>query len=219
MSSLIVSTLKKDLPKVALCHILAFPNSIATALGYFYLRKMFSWYLSSNKTFLFHIENEQGQCTGYCGGMISDGTLSTGSASGMAQHSFYSAIWAFITHPWVIVHPEVRTKWPLLWKNIRMKFGLTSKLNVTDEQRLERSLDPQVGLVVIGVDPAYQSEGYGSLMLQEFERRALEEYGITRLQLTVRLDNNHAIKVYEKNGWKQNKTTQESLSMVKILIN
>ncbi|MBK8702928.1 MAG: GNAT family N-acetyltransferase [Saprospiraceae bacterium] len=29
------------------------------------------------------------------------------------------------------------------------------------------------GLVVIGVDPGYQGKGLGSLLLQEFERRAL----------------------------------------------
>lgn len=214
--TLIRCSSRADLPTIARCHKAAFPSSLASALGKRYGAHMLSWYLSTEKTFLFHIENEQGLCAGYCGGMVSDGTLGTGSASGMAQHSFYPAIWAFITHPWVIVHPEVRAKWPLLWKNIKMKLGLASKTHVTSAQRQERVKEPQVGLVVIGVDPAYQGKGYGSLLLQEFERRAVEIYGIKKLQLTVRADNEQAIRAYEKNGWVKDKSNQQSLSMVKI---
>lgn len=106
------------LPALARCHRAAFPRSLATALGQRYVARMLSWYLSTDKTFIFHIEDEQGRCAGYCGGMISDGSLGTGSASGMAQHTFRAAVWAFATHPWVLLHPEVRAKWPLLWKNI-----------------------------------------------------------------------------------------------------
>jgi ribosomal protein S18 acetylase RimI-like enzyme len=177
---------------------------------------MLSWYLSTDKTFLFHVEDEQGRCAGYCGGMVSDGTLGTGSASGMAQHSFYPALWAFATHPWVLVHPEVRAKWPLLWKNIKMKLGLARKVHTTTAQRQRQAQAPQVGLVVIGVDPAHQGKGYGSLLLREFERRAVADYGIRQLQLTVRSDNQQAILAYERNGWVKSKTEGSSTSMVKI---
>ena len=84
-----------QLPAIARCHRAAFPASLASALGNRYVARMLSWYLASDKTFLFHIEDEQGRVAGYCGGMISDGTLGTGSASGMAQHTFRAAVlWA-----------------------------------------------------------------------------------------------------------------------------
>jgi RimJ/RimL family protein N-acetyltransferase len=162
------------------------------------------------------VEDEQGRCAGYCGGMISDGTLGTGSASGMAQHSFYPALWAFATHPWVLFHPEVRAKWPLLWKNIKMKLGLAPKVHATTAQRQQKALEPEAGLVVIGVDPAHQGKGYGSLLLREFERRAVEEYGVRRLQLSVRTDNVQAIRAYERNGWVVSRVQGESTSMVKL---
>ena len=215
-NSLPRSSTPADLPTIARCHRAAFPESLASALSERYCAHMLSWYLSTNKTFLFHLEDESGRCVGYCGGMISDGSLGTGSASGMAQHSFYPALWAFATHPWVLFHPEVRAKRQLLWKNIKMRLGLARKIHATTAQRQQKAREPEVGLVVIGVDPAYQGKGYSSLLLHEFERRAVLEYGIRRLQLTVRTDNTQAIRAYEHNGWVKSKTQGISTSMIKI---
>lgn len=88
-----------NLHALARCHRAAFPSSLATALGQRYVAHMLSWYLSTGKTFLIQIEDEKGRCVGYSGGMISDGSLGTGSASGMAQHTFKVAIFAFLTDP------------------------------------------------------------------------------------------------------------------------
>lgn len=213
----IISSTALHLPALARCHRAAFPESLSTALGQNYVKRMLSWYLSTNKTFIFHIEDEHGNCAGYCGGMISDGTLSTGSASGMAQHTFWQAIWAFAIHPWVLFHPEVRSKWPLIWKNILMRFGLSKKPQHTEDQKQKKKREPQVGLVVIGVDPKYQGKGYGSLLLKEFERRAVQIYGIHNLQLSVLANNHQAIRAYERNGWKKGEVKGKSLSMYKIV--
>ncbi len=213
----ITTTLPSHLPALARCHRAAFPNALATALGQRYVAHMLSWYLSSDKTFIFHIEDEQGRCAGYCGGMVSDGSLGTGSASGMAQHTFKAAIWAFLTHPWVFFHPEMRAKWPLLWKNILMKFGLRRRVHFSPEQKEKMAREPQVGLVVIGVDPAYQGKGYGSLLLKEFERRAVEVYGIRKVQLTVLADNAQAVRAYERNGWVRGELRGERLGMWKMV--
>lgn len=213
----VVSSKLRELSRIADCHRAAFPNSLASALGHRYTMSMLSWYLSTDKTFLFHIDDEQGRCAGYCGGMISDGSLGTGSASGMAQHTFRAAIWAFATHPWVLFHPEVRAKWPVLWKNILMKLGLRKRVHFSPQQKERMARDPHAGLVVIGVDPAYQGQGYGSLLLREFERRAVEEYGVRKLQLSVRADNHQAIRAYERNGWVRGEEKGGSLSMWKRL--
>ncbi len=211
------SSTQSDLPTLARCHRAAFPESLAAALGQRYGACMLSWYLSTDKTFLFHIEDEQGRCAGYCGGMVSDGSLGTGSASGMAQHAFKAAILAFITHPWVLSHPEVRAKWPVLWKNILMKLGLRKRVHFSPQQKEKMARDPHAGLVVIGVDPAFQGQGYGSLLLREFERRAVEEYGVRKLQLSVRTDNYQAIRAYERNGWVRGEEKGGSLGMIKRL--
>lgn len=208
---------QSQLLSLARCHQAAFPRALSSALGRSYLKNMLSWYLSTDKAFLFHIEKEPGLCAGYCGGIIVDGTLPTGSASAMAQYSFKAAIRAFALRPWLLFHPEVRAKWPLLWKNLLMKLGLRTRVHFSPGQKTTLSRDPHIGLVVIGVDPAYQSQGYGSLLLQEFERRAVEDYGIRKLKLTVKADNAQAICAYERNGWQRGSVSGESLQMFKIM--
>lgn len=206
-----------DLKKVSVCHTKAFPASLATALGKSYVRQMLSWYLSSDKTFLFHLESDTGACLGYCGGMISDGSLGTGSSSGMAQYSFSAAIKALLIRPWVFFHPEIREKWPLLRKNVLMKFRLKPAVHFSAAQKKEMASAPKAGLVVIGVDPAYQGQGLGSVLIKEFERIAFEEYGVKHLQLSVLANNHQAIKAYERNGWHVLKAHPKSLSMQKNL--
>ena len=210
----VVSTTHLDLNAVAQCHCKAFPHALATALGRRHVRRMLSWYLSTQSAFLFHVEDEAGRCIGYCGGIVSDGSLDTGSSSGMAQHSFWSAIWGFITHPWVLFHPEVRKKWPLLRKNILMKLGVRRK-HFSPAQKQKMAQNPHVGLVVIGVAPEFHGKGYGSMLLKEFERRAVEDYGIYQLGLSVLATNHKAIRAYERNGWVKGKLQGESLQMKK----
>jgi ribosomal protein S18 acetylase RimI-like enzyme len=213
----VVKSIITNLDLIAKCHIRSFPASLASALGLKFVKVMLSWYLSSDKVFLFHIVNNQNVVTGYCGGIVVDGTLSTGSDSGMAQHTFWSAILAFITHPWVLFHPEVLAKWPVIKKNILVRLGFKKKNHFTKTQQQIMSKEPRVGLVVIGVDPKCQGKGYGSLLLQEFERKAVEEYGIKNLQLTVLANNQKAIRAYEKNGWQRGTQSGNSLSMFKVM--
>jgi ribosomal protein S18 acetylase RimI-like enzyme len=207
------TTTATQLPMLARCHARAFPRSLSSQMGKAYLIKMLSWYLSTDKTFLFHLE-ENGQCLGYCGGMISDGTLPTGSASGMTQYSFREAIQAFLLRPWLLLHPEVRKKYPFIWRNLWMKLGLKKKQQRSSAVQMQLKREPQAGLVVIAVDPAFQGKGYGTVLLQEFERRAVQ-YGIFKLQLSVRADNAQAIRAYERNGWHRGEQQGESLMMWK----
>ena len=213
----IIASKYRDLKYLSGCHHAAFPGSLSSALGKRYVVSMLSWYLSTSKSFIFHIVTEEGRCAGYCGGIINDGSLGTGSASGMAQHTFWSAIWAFVTHPWVLFHPEILAKWPVIKKNILVRLGLNNKNHFTKTQQEIMSKEPRVGLVVIGVDPTCQGKGYGSLLLQEFERKAVEEYGIKNLQLTVLANNKKAIRAYEKNGWQHGNQSGNSLSMFKVI--
>lgn len=217
METKIILSDKSHLDLISKCHIRAFPTSLASALGPNFVKVMLSWYLSSDKVFIFHLENNQHIVLGYCGGIIVDGTLTTGSTSGMAQHTFKAAIWGFITRPWLIFHNELRNKWPILFKNILMKIGLKSKQHFSQEQVKHFSVEPSAGLVVIGVDPSAQGKGFGSILLKEFERIVSSRYGIKNLQLSVNVENLKAIKAYEKNGWHESSSNGKSLVMKKYL--
>src|SRR5690606_18459249 len=89
-----------DLPKIANCHRSAFPRALSTRLGHKYTTKMLEWYLSTDKAFLFLLEDSN-LCIGYCGGIVVDGSLSHGSASSMAQYTFNEAVWSLLMRPWL----------------------------------------------------------------------------------------------------------------------
>ena len=80
---MIETALKKDLGLIAICHMNAFPDSFSTKLGQKYCIKMLEWYLSSDKTFLFHLKIED-KVVGYCGGKV-EGATGSGSSTAMMQ--------------------------------------------------------------------------------------------------------------------------------------
>ena len=73
-----------------------------------------------------------------------------------------------------------------------------------------------MGLVVIGVLPEYQGKGYGTILLKEFEKRAIEK-GFKRIHLSVSKDNKQAVAAYRKSGWVIGSTREEEFLMYKSL--
>lgn len=215
---MIVRTSLDDLDKVTNCHIATFPNSLATKLGFLYCKKMLSWYLTTDKTFLIHLEDELGNCIGYCGAMISDGTLATGSASGMFQHSLRIGILAFFMRPWLFFHPDVIGKWKLVKKNILMRLGLHPNVHYTPKELSEQSKSPTSNIVVIGVDPKYHGRGLGSKLLKSFEEFSAKEFKIFRFRLSVNKENERAITSYKRNGWIISQSSGNSITMDKFIL-
>jgi ribosomal protein S18 acetylase RimI-like enzyme len=205
--------LESDLGRIAQCHISAFPKSLSSALGKRYVTKMLGWYLSSDRTFLFYGE-DQTNVVGYCGGMIKEGNVMMGSASGMVQYSFDEAIRAFLIRPWLLFHPELRAKYWFIGKNLwtRLKkfVGVNQKMpvNIYNDQF------GYVALVVIGVQGALQGKGYGTLLLEEFEKKTVQS-GYKKALLTVLTANEKAIRAYKRNGWSITSANPQSTTMEK----
>lgn len=212
----ILTATHKDLPRLAECHRAAFPNTLSTAMGQNYVEKMLEWYLVDDRAFLFLLEVD-GQCIGYCGGMKNEGTGRMGSASSMIQHSYDHAVKIFIRKPWLFLHPEFFSKYELasrnVWRRMRKWFKDSRKVVVKDNTQL---LEPHTGLIVIGVQQKLQGKGYGSMLLQEFERIS-SGLGLNRMTLTVRSNNSQAISSYQKNGWSIYKKEGKSVAMEKKL--
>lgn len=204
----------KDLKQIALCHRSAFPKSFSSKLGQKYCEKMFEWYLSTDKAFLFHLI-ENNNCIGYCGGIINDGTLSCGSSSAMTQYSFNQAIKSLLVRPWLLFHKEMIKNYAFLLKNISVKLGIKKlKKKKIIQEKLKK--DPFVGLVVIGVNSMKHGKGYGRILLEEFEKKVIL-LKIRKIQLTVKTTNKKAIKSYTRNGWIEFKRTKHAINMKKIL--
>lgn len=200
----------RELPRVAACHRKAFPAALSTAMGQAYVEKMLEWYLTDSKAFIFYLEDD-GICVGYCGGLKFHGTSRAGSATDMIQHSYGAAVRSFLKRPWLFFHPEFIIKYRLVIKNVVRRFRAKKPLDHTTKEILPA---PHTGLIVIGVDPDYRGKGYASQLLREFEVHS-KSLGFDRMMLTVRSDNEHAINVYERNGWKQVNRGGQTVEMEK----
>ncbi len=205
---------ESDLRRIAECHISAFPKSLSSALGIRYVTKMLGWYLSSDQTFLFFLEEEK-LVKGYCGGMIRM-AAGAGSASSMAQFSFDQAVRSFLVRPWLVLHTEVRAKYFFIVRNLwtRLKRLVNSDSEITSTNTFV--FEPYVALVVIGVKADDHSKGLGSILLKEFERRTVI-LGLKKMLLTVLTANERALKSYLRNGWVVSKVEGKSTSMEKRL--
>lgn len=202
-----------DLVRIAQCHKTVFPSALTSKMGINYLTKIFSWYLSTDKAFLFFIQHNE-KVVGYAGGIFVDGTLEHGSASSITQYTFNDAIKALFFHPWLLLHPDFLKRYRFFTRNILTRF--VNKFKKNKIRTASQQVEPHTGLVVIGVDPSFQGKGYGTMLLKEFEKITIES-GFRKMVLTVNPNNTNAIQSYSRNGWIITNTLKKSVSMEKVL--
>ena len=195
---MIEKSTKKDIKKIAITHMLAFPDSFSTKLGKKYCTKMFEWYLSTDSTFLFHMKIDN-NIVGYCGGKIA-GSLGSGSTTAMMQFTFKQAIKSLLLRPWLFFNSIMISNYLIIYKNILLKLGVKKKKVITTKKHKNNDNFKSVGLVVIGVNEKHQGLGYGSKILIEFEKRC-KSIGAKKINLSVKNSNLSAIKSYSRNGW------------------
>lgn len=192
----LVDSKHNHLHDIALCHMACFPTSLSTQLGVKYVKKTLEWFLRNPNRFLYHVEEHNG-VAGYCGGFVPQ-YYGDGSSSGMLQYAFKEALIGLATHPWLLLHPEVRNQYRFLWLNIRRK--ITGK-NIPLDNTIAKPLKPtHVGLVVIGVHPDFRGSGVAQILADEFENKA-KAFNKQELILSVKTDNKRAINAYKKFGW------------------
>jgi len=206
------STLTQQLPEVAHCHIASFPGSFGTKLGYAYTLRSLEWFLAGNNRFLFHIE-EDGKVIGYCGGFQSKGT-GDGSTSGMMQYALKEAAAGMFKKPWLFFHKDVMRFYPLIIKNIWRKITGTKKNPVINP--VAGNIPAHIGLVVIGVHPAYRGRGCFELLMKNFETECITR-NAAKMILSVKASNGRAIAAYKKAGWQITADTEQAIEMYKLL--
>ncbi|MHC1731088.1 MAG: GNAT family N-acetyltransferase [Bacteroidales bacterium] len=204
-----------DLDLIVHIQMSAFPESLSTLLGKRFTKKMLSWYIESDRGVMFHIY-DQGSVLGFIGGIMTRHPGMPGAATCITQHSFNAFVQAFLLRPWLIFHTENLKRFSFIVKNICLKLGWKGSNRISFASDPAKSFVPFMGLVVIGVLPEQQGKGFGSILLREFEKRALRE-GFHRINLSVKKSNHQAIDAYKKNDWRINIEGPEVYSMYKIL--
>lgn len=203
-----------DLPEIVGCHKDAFPDSLSTKQGSPFISKMMEWYITSDRGVLYHVVDDEGEMAGYCGGIITRKPGLLGAVSSISQYAFKDFLRSYLRRPWLFFHVENLKKFPYIVKNLLIKFGLKKKVTLVSAKE-NADFQPFMGLVVIGVKNKYHGKGYGSILLQEFERLAKEDGGIKRIQLSVKASNSKAIKSYLRNGWQVSKQDDQTKQLIK----
>jgi GNAT superfamily N-acetyltransferase len=203
-----------DLPEIVDCHKDAFPGSLSTKQGTPFISKMMEWYISSDRGVLFHVIDDNGEMAGYCGGIVTREPGLLGAISSITQYAFHVILKSYLRKPWLLFHLENLRKSPYIFKNLLIKFGLKKGVIQVDSEK-KQEFQPFMGLVVIGVKNKYHGKGYGSILLQEFERLAKVDGGIRRIQLSVKVSNSKAIKSYLRNGWQVSRHDDKTKQLIK----
>ena len=206
----------RDLPEIIDCHKDAFPDALSTKQGSRFISKMMEWYISSDRGVLFHVYDDEGEMAGYCGGIVTKKPGLLGAVSSISQYAFMDFLKSYLRKPWLFFHFENLKKSPYILKNLLIRFGLKKKVKQVNSES-KKVFQPFMGLVVIGLKNKYHGKGYGSILLQEFERLAREDGGIKRVQLSVKASNSKAIKSYQRNGWQVSKQDEQTKQLFKDL--
>src|SRR6266536_4862836 len=207
----LVKTLPSDLTKISECHRNCFVNSFSTKVGNAYTKKTLEWFLIAENRFLSHIESDN-HLVGYCGGFKSL-YVGNGSTSGMLQYAMKEAMKGLIRKPYLLFHPDLLKRYPLIFKNIFERI-FNSKKNIPAAIHYD---NVKIGLVVIGVDPDYRGKGIFELLMQNFEEEC-KKRNVTRITLSVKASNARAIAAYKKVGWQIASQTKKDMDMFKMML-
>jgi ribosomal protein S18 acetylase RimI-like enzyme len=120
-----------------------------------------------------------------------------------------------VKKPWLLVNKELRNYYPFIARNIKKKLGLKKTL-AAETKPTNYVFKESVGLVVIGVHPAYRGKGIFEILMKEFEQKALQ-LNIKNCNLSVRADNARAIAAYTKMGWQIQSQKDNAIIMFKHL--
>jgi ribosomal protein S18 acetylase RimI-like enzyme len=194
------------LNEVSRCHISAFPKSFSSKLGLPYVKKMLEWYLVSDNRFLLGVEFKS-QIIGYVGS-----ARGYGSTSAMMQYTFWHAIISVIKKPKLIFYLSSLSNVILIFKNFARRIFRSKKNNDLISTKINEESKASIGLIVIGVDSNFQSQGIGSMLLEGHYNQC-KSLKASLSHLSVKNINAKAINTYKKNGWKIIKKDKISTSM------
>jgi GNAT superfamily N-acetyltransferase len=204
---------KDDLPLVAECHVLAFPDTLSAQLGVKFVAKSLECFVTDDNKFLLYIP-EGGVCAGYVNGILTYETT-MGSASSMMQSGFNEGVKALLTHPRLWLHPELRAKLPLVWRNVVHRYFGDRKAN-------HKGAAPRpagyrsVGLPGMCVHPNHRRKGYATKLMLAAEKVAYER-GFRHMHCTVATTNTATTDCHTKLGYKVTQTQPTSVTMEKDL--
>jgi len=175
-----------DLPEITRIHMVAFPGSLLTALGADAVRRLYDWQLRGPHEVVALGVVIGGQVAGFCFGGIFRGAV-----SGFVRTNRWFLGRRMLARPGLLLRRDTR-----VWLMRLLRSG--QSLRAPAPATAVRSF----GILAIAVDPTFQGSGIGRLLLEELEQLA-RRAGFAGLHLTVHPDNEPAVRLYERAGWRR----------------
>jgi ribosomal protein S18 acetylase RimI-like enzyme len=184
---------QNDLADVARIHLLAFRDSALTALGKGALLRYYDWQLNGPHDVSAFAAFRGAEMAGFCFSGVFRGALS----GFLRQNRNYLAL-RVATHPWLVFNPLFRD---------RLSTGLSvlrrfSKPQSQAKAPAKPKRKPSFGILAIAVNPSFQGQGVGKILMLEAEKVARER-GFEEMNLSVNTENYPAIRFYEGLGWQK----------------
>ena len=181
-----------DLSAVARIHLLAFPDSALTRLGFAAVRRYYDWQMTGP-----HEVSALGACDGNELAGFCLGGVFRGAMSGFLQKNRTFLVWRVATHPWLVFNPLFRDRLAT-GVNVLRRFSKPRQRVLANPAVKQQKF----GILSIGIAPKFQTRGIGKLLMAESEAIARKN-GFEEMQLSVNPANNPAVRFYEALGWKR----------------
>jgi len=184
---------KEELAAVAAIHLAAFPDSALGSLGAEAVRRYYEWQLIGPHDASAYTAVCGSELAGFCFGGIFRGAL-----SGFLQKNRDYLAWRVATHPWLIFNPLFRDKLVNGLNALRRFSKPSSPAAATAPPKKKKAF----GILAIAVNPHFQGQGIGKILMLESEKVARER-GFEEMNLSVNTTNHQAIRFYEGLGWQK----------------
>ncbi len=211
MESRIEFSSPEDLDEILGIHCRCFPESFGVRMGKKFARKTLEWFLSGENKMMIHVRH-QNRITAYVGCLIPQRT-GEGSTSGIISFALRTSAACFIKKPNLLFHKSLRPIYRLILKNAFRKIVKRKSLPsiAKDDIPLHKR---RLKVVAIGIDPAFRGKGVVDSIFCFLENLAAEK-GYEAVSLSVKKENQRAIKAYRRNGLLVEKEGIEHLEMKK----
>ncbi len=177
----------------------SFSDRALTQLGIGAIRRYYAWLLSGFPTsHPICAETINGDLAGFCfAGQYG------GSFIGFLRRNKWYLFLSLLIRPWLLFHPTVREQLffaiDTMSKRIKVRRPSKAVQYPQNKNRQKPKRKRSWGILSIAVDPAFQNQGIGSLLMSTVEKDA-NERGYSQMHLTVHPENESCSKVLRETG-------------------
>lgn len=177
---------KEDIPILVKIHKVAFADYMNTELGDKYLGKLFSLIIETPGSITLKAQIDSEICGYVFGAPI-------GYDKKLNKELFNVALLGAISHPSILFHKNF---FKAVYGKIKVILGLKTKRNIANFLHGDG-----ISLIAIGVHSGFLGKKVGLSLIEGFEKMARNNK-MNYMRLSVFADNNKALSLYDKAGWR-----------------